>query len=87
MGKKEGAQKGSGISLKEEGDSEEVWGDCMEVEDDAESRKKMDEQRKKMQKEFREVIVLCFKGNAGEPHGVNATSAARGGEKEERPHA
>ena len=60
MGKKDGAQKGSGISLKEDGDSEEVWGDCMEVEDDAECRKKMDEQRKKMQKEFREVERLSF---------------------------
>ena len=30
-------------------------------------------------------IVLCFKGDAGESHGVNA--ASRGGEKEERSHA
>ena len=50
MGKKEGVQKGSGISFEEEGDSKEVWGDCMEVEDDAECRRKFEEQRKKMQK-------------------------------------
>ena len=31
--------------------------------------------------------VLCFKGNVGDPHGVNATSAARGGEKVERSHS
>ena len=55
MEKKEGAQKVSGISVKEEGDSEEVWRDCMEVEDDAECRRKLDERRKKMQRELREV--------------------------------
>ena len=50
--------------------------------------KKLDEKRKKIQKEPREVERLsCFNGNAGEPHGVNATSVARGGEKEERSHA
>ena len=60
-----------------------------EVEDDAECRRKLDEQRKKMQRELREVekLSLASKGNAGEPQGVTATSAARGGEKEERSHA
>ena len=51
MGKKEGAQKGSGISFEEKGNSEEVWRDCMEVKDDVECRKKLDEQRRKMQRE------------------------------------
>ena len=60
MGKMEGAQKGPGISFKEEGDSEEVWGDCMEVEDDAECRRKLDEQRNEMQRELREVERLSF---------------------------
>ena len=58
MRKKEGAQKGSGISFEEEGDSEEVWIDCMEVEDDAKCLRKLDEQRKKMQRELREVERL-----------------------------
>ena len=49
--RKEGAQKGSGISFKEEGDSEEVWGDCVEVEDDAECRRKLVEKRKPVQRE------------------------------------
>ena len=59
MGKKEGAQNGSGISF-EEGHSEEVWRDCMEVEDDAECRRKLDEPRKKMQRELQEVERLSF---------------------------
>ena len=59
MGKKEGAQNGSGISF-EEGHSEEVWRDCMEVEDDAECRRKLDEPRKKMQRDLREVERLSF---------------------------
>ena len=62
-----------------------------QVEDKARMRmsvEKLDEKRKKIQKEPREVERLsCFKGNAREPHGVNATSVARCGEKEERSHA
>ena len=34
-----------------------------------------------------ECRSLCFKGNAGDARGVNAASAARGGDKEERSHA
>ena len=44
--------------------------------------------RNKMQKELREVERLSFASkDAGEPRRVNAASAARGGEKEERSHA
>ena len=56
--------------------------------EDEDERQKNWMRREKIQKEPREVERLpCFKGNAGEPRGVNATSAARGGEKEERSHA